>query len=178
MLTNHYLLSGSDECHIVDSLCAAYLREVPSLARQFSRIFGKSSCNCDFDITDSDGDSLYDVDENIEELSDFDEELLEVMKSNIEKQAKKKADRVNLDEITPGPVGIDADFEDICKNREVRYEDKLGGDDLYFDSSDSDSDISYEEERDPVDDDEVVDSLPRTSSIKIYFDKTAKKICF
>ncbi|KAF3620196.1 hypothetical protein FXO38_32506 [Capsicum annuum] len=51
----------------------------------------------DFDITDSDGDSLYDVDENIEE--------------------------VNLDEIPSGPVDIDAGFEEICKNKEVRYEE-------------------------------------------------------
>ncbi|KAF3614978.1 hypothetical protein FXO38_35374, partial [Capsicum annuum] len=90
----------------------------------------------DFDWTDSDGDSLYDVDENIEELSDFDEELLQVRKANIEKQAKEKADRVNLDEIPSGPVSIDASFEDICKNKGVRYAGKLGGDNPYFDSSD------------------------------------------
>ncbi|PHT65955.1 hypothetical protein T459_30380 [Capsicum annuum] len=35
-----------------------------------------SDSELDFDWTDSDGDSLNDVDENIEELSDFDEELL------------------------------------------------------------------------------------------------------
>ncbi|KAM3290823.1 hypothetical protein P3S67_019112 [Capsicum chacoense] len=35
-----------------------------------------SDSELDFDFTDSDGDSLYDVDKNIEELSDFDEELL------------------------------------------------------------------------------------------------------
>ncbi|PHU14781.1 hypothetical protein BC332_15986 [Capsicum chinense] len=97
-----------------------------------------------FDITDSDGDSLYDVDENIKDLSDFDEDLLQARKSNIKKQAKK------------------------------RYEGKLGGDNPYYDSSDPD-DISDKEEGDPVDDDEVVDPLPRTSSSKIYFDKTAKK---
>ncbi|PHT89209.1 hypothetical protein T459_04322 [Capsicum annuum] len=106
----------------------------------------KVSCeDLDFDWTDSDGDSLYDVDENIEELSDFDEELLQVRKANIEKQAKEKVDRVNLNEIPSGPV-------------------------------DSGSDISDEEEGDPVNDDEVVDPLPRTSSSKIYFDKTAKKL--
>ncbi|PHU13786.1 hypothetical protein BC332_14991 [Capsicum chinense] len=44
-----------------------------------------SDSELDFDWTDSDGDSLYDVDENIEELSDFDEELLHVRKANIEK---------------------------------------------------------------------------------------------
>ncbi|PHU29060.1 hypothetical protein BC332_01153 [Capsicum chinense] len=136
----------------------------------------KFNSELDFDITDSDGDSLYDVDENIKELSDFDEELLQAKKSNIEKQAKKKADRVNLDEIPSGPVGINAGFEDICKNKVVRYKGKLGGDDPYFDSSNTDSDISDEEERHPVDDDEVVDPLPRTSSSKIYFDKTTKKI--
>ncbi|KAF3659980.1 hypothetical protein FXO37_13722 [Capsicum annuum] len=63
-----------------------------------------SDSELDFDITDSDGDSLYDVDENIEELSDFDEELLQARKSNIEKQAKEKVDRVNLDEIPYGPI--------------------------------------------------------------------------
>ncbi|KAM3399092.1 hypothetical protein P3S68_002608 [Capsicum galapagoense] len=129
----------------------------------------------DFDWTDFDGDSLYDVDENIEELSDFDEELLQVRKANIEKQAKETVDRVNLDEIPSGPVGIYAGFEDIYKNNGVRYEGKLDRDDPYFNSSDPGSDISDKEERDPVDDDEVVDSLPRTSSSKIYFDKTAKK---
>ncbi|KAM3322537.1 hypothetical protein P3S67_003688 [Capsicum chacoense] len=131
-----------------------------------------------FDITDSDGNSLYDVDENIEELSNFDEELFQARKSNIEKQAKEKTDRVNLDEISSGPVGINAGFEDICKNKGVRYEGKLGGDDPYFDSSDLDSDISDEEEENPIDDDEVVDPLPRTLSCKTYFAKTAKKVCF
>ncbi|KAM3396107.1 hypothetical protein P3S68_005113 [Capsicum galapagoense] len=35
-----------------------------------------SDSELDFDWIDSDGDSLYDVDENIEKLSDFDEEVL------------------------------------------------------------------------------------------------------
>ncbi|KAF3643456.1 hypothetical protein FXO38_05429 [Capsicum annuum] len=130
-----------------------------------------SDSELDFDWTDSNGDSLYNVDENIEDL-------LQVRKANIEKQSKEKVDRVNLDEIPSGPVGIDASFEDICNNKGVRYEGKLGGDEPYFDSSDPGSDISDEEEGDPVDDDEVVDPLPRTSSSKIYFDKTAKKVCF
>ncbi|KAM3321683.1 hypothetical protein P3S67_002834 [Capsicum chacoense] len=137
-----------------------------------------SDSELDFDFTDSDGDSLYDVDENIEKLSDFDEELLQARKANIDKQAKVKADRVNLDEIPSGSVGIDVGFENICKNKGVRYKDKLGGDDPYFDSSDSSSDISNKEEGDIVVDDEVVDPLPRTSSSKIYFDKTAKTVCF
>ncbi|KAF3653705.1 hypothetical protein FXO38_15522 [Capsicum annuum] len=110
--------------------------------------------------------------------SDFDEELLQVRKANIEKQAKEKADRVNIDEIPSGPVDIDTGFEDISKNKGVIYEGKLGGDDPYFDSSDSGSDISNEKEGDPIDDDEVVDPLPRTFSSKIYFDKTTKNVCF
>ncbi|XP_016567020.1 uncharacterized protein LOC107865218 [Capsicum annuum] len=65
----------------------------------------------------------------------------------------------------------------FVRTREVRYEGKLGGDDPYFDSSDPGSDINDEEEG-PVDDDEVVDPLPKTSFSKIYFDKTAKKVCF
>ncbi|KAM3340020.1 hypothetical protein P3S68_029890 [Capsicum galapagoense] len=135
-----------------------------------------SDSELDFDITDSDGDSLYDAAENIEELSDFDEELLQARKSNIKKQAKQKADRVKIDEIPSGPVGIDAGFEDICKNKGVRREGKLGVDDPSFDSSDLGSDISNEKEGDPVNDDEVVDPLPRTSFSKIYFDKTTKKL--
>ncbi|KAF3640389.1 hypothetical protein FXO37_23512 [Capsicum annuum] len=138
----------------------------------------RSDSDLDFDITDSDSDSLYDVDENIEEFSDFDEKLLQVRKSNIEKQTKENGEKVNLDEIPAGPVGIDIGFEDIYKNKGVRYEGKLGGDDPYFDSSDPGSDISDGEEGDLVDDDEVVDLLPRTLSSKIYFDKTAKKVCF
>ncbi|KAG5581486.1 hypothetical protein H5410_052113 [Solanum commersonii] len=56
---------------------------------------------------------------------------------------------INVDEIPSGPVGIDAGFEDINKNKRGRYEGKLGGDDLCFDRSDPGSDIS-EDEGDPV----------------------------
>ncbi|PHT58298.1 hypothetical protein CQW23_00661 [Capsicum baccatum] len=104
-------------------------------------------------------------------------DLGEDKKSNIEKQAKEKADRVNLDEIPSAPVVIDAGFEDIIKNKGFIYKGKLGRNGPYFDSSDPDSDIS-KEEGDPVNDDELIDPLPRTSSSKIYFDKTVKKICF
>ncbi|KAH0720481.1 hypothetical protein KY284_005511 [Solanum tuberosum] len=83
----------------------------------------------DVDAKQSDSESLYDVDENIDDLS------------------------------------IDAGFEDIYKNKRGRYEGKLGGDDLYFDSSDPGSDIS-EDEGDPVDSDEVVDPPARNSSTK------------
>ncbi|KAF3658631.1 hypothetical protein FXO38_13099 [Capsicum annuum] len=48
-----------------------------------------SDSEVDFDTTDFDGDSLYDVDEKIKEFSDFDKEFLQARKSNIEKQAKK-----------------------------------------------------------------------------------------
>ncbi|PHT48182.1 hypothetical protein CQW23_12390 [Capsicum baccatum] len=44
-----------------------------------------SDSELDFDIIDSDGNSRYDVDENIEELSDFSEYLLQARKSNIKK---------------------------------------------------------------------------------------------
>ncbi|PHT55509.1 hypothetical protein CQW23_03995 [Capsicum baccatum] len=93
--------------------------------------------------------------------SDFDKKLLQARKSNIEKQAKEKADRVNLDEIQSGPVGINADFEEICKNKGVRYEGKLGRNDPYFGSLNSDSDIS-EEKGDPVDDDELKKNFSRS----------------
>ncbi|KAG5611588.1 hypothetical protein H5410_022869 [Solanum commersonii] len=123
----------------------------------------------------SDSDSLYDVDKNIDNLSDLDEELLQARQSNIQEQVKEKADRVNLDEISSDHVGIDSDFEDIYKDKRGRFEGNLGGDDPYFDSSDPGSDIS-EDEGDPVENDEVVDPLPRNKSTKIYFDPTTKKI--
>ncbi|KAG5570771.1 hypothetical protein H5410_060537 [Solanum commersonii] len=97
--------------------------------------------------------------------------------SNIQEQVKEKADRVNLDEISSGPVGIDADFEDIYKEKRGRFKGNLGGDNPYFDSSDPDSDIS-EDEGDPIENDEVVDPTPRKECTKIYFDPTAKKILF
>jgi len=132
----------------------------------------------DVDAKQSDSESLYDVDENIDDLSDLDSEFVEARKSNIQEQVnKEKAARINVDEIPSGPVGIDAGFEDIYKNKRGRYEGKLGGDDLYFDSSDPGSDIS-EDEGDPVDSDEVVDPPARNSSTKVYFDPTAKKIVF
>ncbi|KAH0669982.1 hypothetical protein KY285_024133 [Solanum tuberosum] len=74
-----------------------------------------------------------------------------------------------------GPVGINASFEDIYKERRGRFEGNLGGDDPYFDSSGPGSDIS-EDEGDPVENDEVVDLAPRKETTKIYFDPTAKKI--
>ncbi|KAH0761644.1 hypothetical protein KY290_017717 [Solanum tuberosum] len=119
-------------------------------------------------------DSLYDIDENIDDLSDLNEELLQARQSNIQEQVKEKTARVNLDEIPSGPVGIDASFEDIYKEKRGRFEGNLGGDDPYFDSSDPGSDIS-EDEGDPVENDEVVDPAPRKESTKIYFDPTAKK---
>ncbi|KAH0693505.1 hypothetical protein KY285_020602 [Solanum tuberosum] len=124
--------------------------------------------------SDSDSDSLYDIDKNIDNLSDLDEELLQARQSNIQEQVKEKVDRVNLDEISSDDVGIDSDFEDIYKNKRGRFEGNLGGDDPYFDSSDPGSDIS-EDEGDPVENDKVVDPLPRNKSTKIYFDPTAKK---
>ncbi|KAG5606177.1 hypothetical protein H5410_027669 [Solanum commersonii] len=122
----------------------------------------------------SDSYSLYDVDENIDDLSDLDKELLQARQSNIQEQVKENADRVNIDEIPSGPVGIDAGFEDIYKEKRGRFEGNLGGDDPYFNSSDPGSDIS-EDEGDPVENDEVVDPAPRKESTKIYFDPTAKK---
>ncbi|KAH0686226.1 hypothetical protein KY289_016993 [Solanum tuberosum] len=121
----------------------------------------------------SDSDSLYDVDENIDDLSDLDEELLQARQSNIQEQVKEKTDRVNLDEIPSGPVGIDAGFEDIYKERRGRFEDNLDGDDPYFDSSDPDSDIS-EDEGDPVENDEMVDPAPRKEAKKKFGKATRK----
>ncbi|KAH0732622.1 hypothetical protein KY289_003810 [Solanum tuberosum] len=110
----------------------------------------------------------------VEEQAPAPRELLQARQSNIQEQVKEKTARVNLDEIPSGPVGIDAGFEDIYKEKRGRFEGNLGGDDPYFDSSDPGSDIS-EDEGDPVENDEVVDPTPRKESTKIYFDPTAKK---
>uniref|UniRef100_M1DFT0 Transposon MuDR mudrA n=1 Tax=Solanum tuberosum TaxID=4113 RepID=M1DFT0_SOLTU len=74
----------------------------------------------------SDSDSLYGVDENIDNLSDLDEELLQARQSNIQEQVKENVDRVNLDEIPSSPVGIDAGFEDIYKDKRGRFECNSG----------------------------------------------------
>ncbi|KAH0764965.1 hypothetical protein KY285_000836 [Solanum tuberosum] len=65
----------------------------------------------------------YGVDENIDDLSDLDEELLQARQSNIQEQVKEKVDRVNLDEIPSSPVDLGSDIsedeEDPVKNDEV-----------------------------------------------------------
>ncbi|KAH0636145.1 hypothetical protein KY285_035892 [Solanum tuberosum] len=73
--------------------------------------------------------------------------------SNTQEQvSKEKTARINIEEIHSDPVGIDASFEDINKNKRGRYEGKLGGDNLNFDSLDPGSEIN-EDEGDPVESD-------------------------
>ena len=110
-------------------------------------------------------------------MSDLDEDFLEARQSGIQEQVKENADRVNLDEIPSGLIGIDVGFEDIYKDRTGIFEGNLGGDDPYFDSLDLGSDIS-EDEGDPVGDDEVVDPAPRKENKEVYFDPTTKEVCF
>lgn len=81
---------------------------------------------------------------------------------------KEKVDRVNLDEIPFDPI---VGFEDLSEDTWRRFEGNSGSDDPYYDSSDSDS-IS-EEKGDLIEKDEVVDPLPRNTSIEIYFDPIA-----
>uniref|UniRef100_M1C228 Transposon MuDR mudrA n=1 Tax=Solanum tuberosum TaxID=4113 RepID=M1C228_SOLTU len=58
----------------------------------------------DVDAKQSVSESLYDVDENIDDLSDLDSEFVEARKSNIQEQVnKEKAARINVDEIPSGP---------------------------------------------------------------------------
>ncbi|KAH0666102.1 hypothetical protein KY285_027308 [Solanum tuberosum] len=68
-------------------------------------------------------DSLYDVNENIDDWSDLDKELLQARQSNIQEQVKEKADKVNLDEIPSDPVDLDSDISedegDPVENDEV-----------------------------------------------------------
>ncbi|KAF3632422.1 hypothetical protein FXO38_01938 [Capsicum annuum] len=107
-------------------------------------------------------DSRYDFNENIDDLSYLNEKFLQARQSNIKKQVKQKTDRVKLDDIPSGSVGIDAAFEEIYNNKKARFEGELDGNDPYFDSSNPDNDVS-EEEGDHVDDDEVVVPPPRMS---------------
>ncbi|KAK4707476.1 hypothetical protein R3W88_032968 [Solanum pinnatisectum] len=154
---NRVDLSSSPQIDRVD------LSSSPQIDRVYSRANSQSQEQAPIveEHSDSDSDSLYDVDENIDDLSNLDEELLQ-------------ARQVNLDEIPSGPVCIDAGFEDIYKEKRGRFEGNLGDDDTYFDSSDPNSDIS-EDEGDHVENDEVVDPTPRKETTKIYFDPTAKK---
>ncbi|KAG5576610.1 hypothetical protein H5410_056744 [Solanum commersonii] len=88
--------------------------------------------------------SLYDVDENIDDLSDLDGEFDRARHPNIQEQ-----------------------FEDINKNNMRRYEGKLCGNGLYFDSLDLGCDIS-EDEGEHVESDKVVDPPARNPSTKLY----------
>ncbi|KAH0712502.1 hypothetical protein KY289_008461 [Solanum tuberosum] len=88
-------------------------------------------------------ESLYHVDENIDDLSDLDDEFDKARQPNIQEQ-----------------------------NNMGRYEEKLGGNDLYFESLDPECDIS-EDERDHVESDEVVDPPSRNASTK----RSTKNYC-
>ncbi|KAK4376867.1 hypothetical protein RND71_003163 [Anisodus tanguticus] len=114
----------------------------------------------------SDSDSLFDVDENINDLSDLDEEFVEARHANIRgKLDKKKAEKVNVDEISYGPVGLDTEFKHVFKNKRERYEGKLEGDDPYFEYSNLGSEVSDKEGGKPVENDEV-ETQPRNASTK------------
>nr|XP_009787614.1 PREDICTED: uncharacterized protein LOC104235521 [Nicotiana sylvestris] len=116
----------------------------------------------DEDLDDSEGpDSLFDIDENIEECSDLEDDIAEIRQPKLN---KKKDAQVNVDEIPSGPIGIDAGFEDMHKNKRRKYEGKLGGDGKYFDSSDPGSECS-DDERELVCPDEIREAL-QTYSIK------------
>ncbi|KAH0715019.1 hypothetical protein KY284_007924 [Solanum tuberosum] len=81
-------------------------------------------------------ESLYHVDENIDGLTDLDDEFDKARQPNIQEQ-----------------------------NNMGRYEEKLGGNDLYFESLDPECIIS-EDEGDHVESDEVVDPPSRNASTK------------
>jgi len=74
-----------------------------------------SESDFDEDFDDSEeSDSLFDIDENIEECSNLEDDSTEIRQSKIN---KKKDAQVNVDEIPSGPVGIDSGFEDMHKNK-------------------------------------------------------------
>uniref|UniRef100_M1AFZ9 Transposon MuDR mudrA n=1 Tax=Solanum tuberosum TaxID=4113 RepID=M1AFZ9_SOLTU len=69
-----------------------------------NNLYTSDESDVNVDAKQSDSESLYDVDENIDDLSDLDSEFVEVRKSNIQEQVnKEKAARINVDEIPSGP---------------------------------------------------------------------------
>ncbi|KAH0699235.1 hypothetical protein KY284_013450 [Solanum tuberosum] len=99
------------------------------------------------DFEDDDLDYVPDQDDSEvdEELRAFREKLREDKKNEVAKQKKRtkkpsKDQGVELEE-----VGIDKGFENIFTNKAAKYNGKLGGDEVFIDSSDEPSEDIDEE---------------------------------
>ncbi|KAH0712293.1 hypothetical protein KY289_008252 [Solanum tuberosum] len=104
--------------------------------------------NVNLDVEQFNSESRYDVDENIDDLSDLDDELDKARQPNIQEQ-----------------------------NNRGRYEGKLGGNDLYFDSLDPGCDIS-EDEGDHIESNEVEDPPATNASTKnVEFREALQTYC-
>ncbi|KAG5582747.1 hypothetical protein H5410_053374 [Solanum commersonii] len=80
-----------------------------------------------------------------EELRTFREKLREDKKNEAAKQ-KKRTKKLSKDQgVELGEVGIDKGFENIFTNKATKFNGKLGGDEVFIDSSDEPSEDSDEE---------------------------------
>ncbi|KAH0673736.1 hypothetical protein KY284_024823 [Solanum tuberosum] len=96
---------------------------------------------------DDDLDDVPDQDDSEvdEELRAFREKLREDKKNEAAKQ-KKRTKKLSKDQgVELGEVGIDKGFENIFTNKAAKFNGKLGGDEVFIDSSDEPSEDSDEE---------------------------------
>ncbi|KAH0726929.1 hypothetical protein KY284_002794 [Solanum tuberosum] len=99
----------------------------------------------DFEEDDLDDVPDQDDSEVDEELRAFREKLREDEKNKAAKQ-KKKTKKPSKDQgVELGKVGIDKGFENIFTNKAAKYNGKLGGDEVFIDSSDEPSENSDDE---------------------------------
>ncbi|KAH0766752.1 hypothetical protein KY285_002623 [Solanum tuberosum] len=99
----------------------------------------------DFEEDDLDDVPDQDDSEVDEELRAFREKLREDEKNEAAKQ-KKKTKKPSKDQgVELGKVGIDKGFENIFTNKAAKYNGKLGGDEVFIDSSDEPSEDSDDE---------------------------------
>ncbi|WMV12127.1 hypothetical protein MTR67_005512 [Solanum verrucosum] len=99
-----------------------------------------------FDFEENDLDDVPDKDDSEvdEELRAFREKLREDKKMKLQSK-KKKTKKPSKDQgVELGEVDIDKGFENIFTNKTAKYNGKLGGDEVFIDSSDEPSEDSDE----------------------------------
>ena len=64
---------------------------------------------------------------------------------NLQRKKKRTKNPLKDQSVELGEVGIDKGFENIFNNKSAKYNEKLGGDEVFIDSSDESSEDSDEE---------------------------------
>ncbi|KAG5576123.1 hypothetical protein H5410_056257 [Solanum commersonii] len=99
----------------------------------------------DFEEDDLDDVPHQDDSEVDEELRAFRQKLREEKKKKLQRKKKRTKKPLKDQGVELGEVGIDKRFENIFTNKAAKYNGKLGGDEVFIDSSDELSEDSDEE---------------------------------